>query len=926
MARKIVVAAVTLLVAVGAAQLAAEDQGLPLDVQIIIAKAAAGMPPTDTEMKRLREYATQDEHASVNGVTLGDVIAIIDTAKKTGQKPPAAEIAKMRQWAAGMKQQKQKMIDDLKKLEKALDAAKKGGGGGGTAKPDNHSGTVRFVVHETAKDTDHDSSGNATFDFDATYPVRFDVKDTNGDLTVSWMTDLNSTATITGSYQVQADSTKPNYTGKTTGGCGISVPANGGSMTMGAVASLKAGGRPYFRGSASTTAPATLNVHEVYGDPPTPHDSTQQTVAFAPGPASLDDVAVFDSPFCPVANVPEAYKQMALDQMKKNMDPAVSAAALGATCTFDGAGFRKQWAAGSSFTTTVSYSYTITKQKDKGSTRATFNTQITLTFGQMEADLDIIPGQAAPGAAPPSGGAGAGAGASDPDADAYHKWVPRPYTEDDKVAKAFKVKTRDRAVTLSFCVLFHPKNGAQPKGKITVKITNASQNQGICLNYPKAADAQVQPGIFIPQGNADDGKPIQEDDDKLTIASDGASAQTKDEVRAVTVRIAARETGAYATLEASCDDRNLKAVWKLTGKQGAPIPEDTNGNHIADQWQKDNNVFDKKLAGTWDDEDKPSDKPHKGDGITLYEEYRGLFVYDPSGGTDSPVTHVRLDPTVKKLLVVADSQHALGPTVDWSSMVAAGCKVYGTATGLRTYVIGGRDYVKLDDELKPPIVDFNGDSKVYAVRVVRHAAPENDPNNPPGYTPPLGCPDGAPDQATRAPLGPFDCEGVFIVPDNVIGQFDHWVAYYTTAEMNNGSHPYTSKWFTVNGLKPEDISGPAKDPTVRARLYAEYIEDVIAHELGHATGAYHHSPSAFGGDAACPMRYWSKADAAYDWAFVSGLWNPAESSYLPTEAPENPPAGQTRVPVSYKPFSKPAWKFCGQDNVPGGDFPRLKPK
>ncbi len=386
-----------LLVVLGGAQLALpDDDPFPVDILMIVAKASAGMPPSEADQKRLQEFASQDKNEPVNGVTYGDVMAIIHTCTQTGQRPPNAEIARMRQWAAGMKARKQKMIDDAKKLQKELEKAKPSGGATGNpanptheARFDPHVGTVEFKCHETATTTATHGKDTADFSFDATYPVRFDVRDAGEDLTVNWTIDMRSTKTITGSYSASTTSTSDSGSSKLDGQCAIDAPANKGtSFATGSVAVVKAGTRPYFKGAATTTTVCELQGTQTTtaaGGKTTEKSISEKTSASAPMPASLDDTGLLDSPFNPLAQVPEAYRAMVKDKMKQNMDPAVEKAATEAKCTFDAASFRSGWEANKPFSVPITYEYTLTKTRTKGSDQSTvvaqFTTTVTLHFG-----------------------------------------------------------------------------------------------------------------------------------------------------------------------------------------------------------------------------------------------------------------------------------------------------------------------------------------------------------------------------------------------------------------------------------------------------------------------------------------------------------------------------------------------------------------
>ena len=78
------------------------------------------------------------------------------------------------------------------------------------------------------------------------------------------------------------------------------------------------------------------------------------------------------------------------------------------------------------------------------------------------------------------------------------------------------------------------------------------------------------------------------------------------------------------------------------------VPADDNGNHIADQWEKENGIYNKNYAADWDEEDVPSGWKTKGDGLSLFEEYRG-FLIEPQESSDEKFQ--RLMPGKRKLFL-----------------------------------------------------------------------------------------------------------------------------------------------------------------------------------------------------------------------------------------------------------------------------------
>lgn len=195
-----------------------------------------------------------------------------------------------------------------------------------------------------------------------------------------------------------------------------------------------------------------------------------------------------------------------------------------------------------------------------------------------------------------------------------------------------------------------PRETAQFK----FELVGTSQAPGVCLNAPlqgatNAYDMRI------------DGAKTQ-----LTTASDGQSAESKSGLTSSAVVINCHDWGAYTRLRVTAKLSNGKRVvahLEAPSGQGAPatelsLPSDDNDNHIADAW-------DKTLGGSypepWDEEEQPGN-PHKGDGLTLYEEYRGVMARGK---------HIQLDPKVKELVV----ENPLG------AIPAPGFALFEKATG-----------------------------------------------------------------------------------------------------------------------------------------------------------------------------------------------------------------------------------------------------
>ncbi|HZK76024.1 MAG TPA: hypothetical protein VFD13_03865 [Candidatus Kapabacteria bacterium] len=96
-----------------------------------------------------------------------------------------------------------------------------------------------------------------------------------------------------------------------------------------------------------------------------------------------------------------------------------------------------------------------------------------------------------------------------------------------------------------------------------------------------------------------------------------------------------------ATIVLQESGTQLEAHFAGEAKTEIPIPKDDNGNNIADYWEDTSGVLDKNYPETWDGEHVDGND-HDGDGLTLFEEYRGFLINGK---------YERLSPKVKDIFL-----------------------------------------------------------------------------------------------------------------------------------------------------------------------------------------------------------------------------------------------------------------------------------
>ena len=444
---------------------------------------------------------------------------------------------------------------------------------------------------------------------------------------------------------------------------------------------------------------------------------------------------------------------------------------------------------------------------------------------------------------------------------AFEAWIPAPldgkYAEDGKAGTPLEMR-----------VSFGP-GGAAGAGPLSISLDPVSQNLGTCTNAP------LQPVPTYGLRFADTQPPGIHRVDDQHVDTGGVA------VAAATVIVEARDTGAFGTLHAVSPQLGAKADRK--------IPCDDNGNDIADAWEKraDVAVFARGLPARWDGETAP-DGPDTGDGLTLYEEYRGILISD-----DGRSEHfVRLSPNRKKeFFFVPDLGRAFG--ADLTMLVLAALKEHEAAANDKVMIF------RLGVEVTPEpygaytLRRMNPNSNLgdkqhfdrahHAVPIVVEAASSRTegpataetpfPTRYQGNTPALT-------STVRLSLSPDDTPGIFLHPSESNRGIDDWVHLFRVGMNPNGG---TAAWLREHGLTAEQMAKRLEDPAVRALRIGELVGFTVLHESGHTIHRHHHEDAASPTDAphappkSCPMYYFNGAE---ELEFLGGYWNPSANGLV----------------------------------------------
>lgn len=187
----------------------------------------------------------------------------------------------------------------------------------------------------------------------------------------------------------------------------------------------------------------------------------------------------------------------------------------------------------------------------------------------------------------------------------------------------------------------------------------SSEWHGDCTNWPIESDDILPDLRFALSGIPKDAEKAEED---LIRSGPNKGAACNP------VIVRCYDYGAYGKLKAhvrvntGSDMVDIDAHLENTEQTTVVLPKDENDNRIADAWEKQEGIFDKNYGPINDGEQQP-DNPNDGDGLALFEEYRGLIAQD---------SFKRLDARNKNLIVVNQSKQvdeaALAKFTDYTGL------------------------------------------------------------------------------------------------------------------------------------------------------------------------------------------------------------------------------------------------------------------
>lgn len=270
----------------------------------------------------------------------------------------------------------------------------------------------------------------------------------------------------------------------------------------------------------------------------------------------------------------------------------------------------------------------------------------------------------------------------------YDAWRPKAGTDETKPGESITVRAKLREKGA--------KGDAPPAVRatsITFHLRNVSREPGTCINWP-ASPAKPAPPDMKFEAERNPGS---------TVLNDGLGLEKKeDKMWKAAAELTTFDWGAYADLQAvAVLETGAELVSIVDGEPGLislPLPKSAPGCRVADVWKQSTGASGPDVA---DDEDDPVGDGNKGDGLTLYQEYRG---YHAKG------KHAEGDPRKKDFFIV----DAIG-----NGSTKAGIRLFKDLSGLRV-----EDRL-MEDEIGPNrAINFNrggGGQDQHAVIVKLHA-------------------------------------------------------------------------------------------------------------------------------------------------------------------------------------------------------------
>jgi hypothetical protein len=201
-----------------------------------------------------------------------------------------------------------------------------------------------------------------------------------------------------------------------------------------------------------------------------------------------------------------------------------------------------------------------------------------------------------------------------------------------------------------------------PPDSVTFSLVDSSNEPGVAMNWPPRASATNDPDMTFDLGQNPE---CTEGLETCTFA-DPVTVEIKPILSPiaapVSIRLSPHDWGGWATLNviANVAAQSIPGHMVTTNGTNDPnilLPQRQSPSHIADSWKAAHGAV--GLADDDDSETNPVGDNQAGDGLTLYEEYRGIYTGCSKSsappqpeGTGGACQHVEGDPKTKDIFIV----------------------------------------------------------------------------------------------------------------------------------------------------------------------------------------------------------------------------------------------------------------------------------
>lgn len=175
------------------------------------------------------------------------------------------------------------------------------------------------------------------------------------------------------------------------------------------------------------------------------------------------------------------------------------------------------------------------------------------------------------------------------------------------------------------------------RARFRFELVNGTKKPGLCVNDPPKSEAKTDFDLQFGKS-----KGIEPTNEKQRYETEELTTESS-------AIVLCYDYGAAARVK-------VTAITDVGGDRGGgsrpelkwlDLPEDANENRIADAWERGEGIWGEVEEPAWDEANDPKDQDGKGDGISLYERYRGfrfgrdherlearkkhVFIHDPDG-------------------------------------------------------------------------------------------------------------------------------------------------------------------------------------------------------------------------------------------------------------------------------------------------------